>query len=260
MNHDREAVCHHCLLEIRLLGTFDVRRSGVPVELVGAQARTIVAVLALAAGSPVTPETIAARLWPDSEPADVRASLHTAIRRLRRVLGDDAIVRRSGGYALAQDRVWVDVAEFEAGASRVLAAGQNACLLDVRRLVELWRGAPFADGLSESPMQLEATFLEETYLAVVELRVDLELDSWDGWSRGLVAELRSLVAAHPLRESLRVRLLRVLVASGRAPEALAEYEDTRRVLASELGASPSAAVERAHQVARSATGHRHGSR
>lgn len=253
----REAASHGGedigLIEIRLLGTFDIRRCGASVELAGAHARTIVAVLALAAGSPVTADAVAGRLWPDRDPRDVRASIHTAMRRLRRVLGNDAIISRSGGYALARDHVWVDVAEFEAGASGVLAAGPPASLSDVHRLLGLWRGAPFADGYSESLTRLEAPILEETYLAVVELRVDLELRSWDGSSRGLVSELRSLVAAHPLRESLRVRLLLVLVASGRAPEALVEYEDTRRTLESELGVSPSAAVERAHQVARDAS-------
>lgn len=241
------------LIEIRLLGAFDIRRCGASVELPGTHARMIVAVLSLAAGSPVTADVVAERLWPDRDPRDVRDSLYTAMRRLRHVLGNDTITSRSGGYALDRDRVWVDVAAFEAGASRVFAAGQAASLTDVLKLLELWRGAPFADGYSDSLMQLEAAILEETYLALAELRVDLELRSWDGSSRGLVSELRSLVAAHPLRESLRARLLLALVASGRAPEALVEYEDTHRMLKSELGASPSVAVERAHQLAKDAS-------
>ncbi|MFY1671200.1 AfsR/SARP family transcriptional regulator [Plantactinospora sp. WMMB334] len=61
-----------------------------------------------------------------------------------------------------------------------------------------------------------------------------------------VAELRELVAAYPLRERLRGQLMRALHAGGRRAEALASYEEARRLLAEQLGSDPSAALAALH--------------
>src|SRR5439155_1434695 len=52
------------------------------------------------------------------------------------------------------------------------------------------------------------------------------------------AELRQLVAAHPLWEHFHAQLMLGLYRSGRQGDALAAYQDVRRVLAGELGVDP----------------------
>jgi DNA-binding SARP family transcriptional activator len=62
----------------------------------------------------------------------------------------------------------------------------------------------------------------------------------------VVAELEELVVAHPLREPLAARLMRALHAAGRRGAALKVYEQTRKRLADQLGADPSAELSALH--------------
>ena len=70
------------------------------------------------------------------------------------------------------------------------------------------------------------------------LEAELEL----GRHAQLVGELELLVAAHPYQERLRGLLMLALYRSGRQAEALAAYQDARRVLSEELGLEPGEAL------------------
>src|SRR5256885_231814 len=95
-------------------------------------------------------------------------------------------------------------------------------------------GAPFARG--------HEFRLAEQRLGAIEDRVEALLLL----GRAEVAELESLVAAHPLRERLRGQYMRDLCAAGRQADALATFEDARRTLAEELGVDPSAELRQLH--------------
>ena len=62
-----------------------------------------------------------------------------------------------------------------------------------------------------------------------------------------MAELRRLIADHPLREGLRALLMRALYGSGRQAEALEAFAQAREVIADELGVEPSAELRQLHQ-------------
>jgi predicted ATPase len=70
----------------------------------------------------------------------------------------------------------------------------------------------------------------------VEARLAQEVDA--GQARAVVAELAALVEEHPLRERLRVLLVKALYAAGRQADALAAYAQARRHLADEVGLAP----------------------
>ena len=86
--------------------------------------------------------------------------------------------------------------------------------------------------------------LEELRLAATEDRIDADLAL--GRGADLAPEAGELATAHPLRERLRGQLMRALYLAGRQGEALAVYEDTRRLLADRLGVDPSPALSAVH--------------
>ena len=233
-------------LEIRLMGAVEVRRDGVPVELPGRRVRALLAMLALSAGRVVSVERLASALWDDDPPQRVRGSLQTYVGRLRRVVGADRVHTEPTGYALAVGRRDVDLLHFY---DRVEAAARCVEPPEERsRLVEAladWQDPPFGEPPSEWLARYEAPLWVERYLQAVERRVDLDLIVGEAAQWG--TELQQLAARHPLRESLWLRWLRVLHASGRTAEALTHYEFLRSHLADELGADPSAELRALHQ-------------
>lgn len=169
-------------------------------------------------------------------------ALQSQVSRLRKRLSLD-IEATPAGYRLAVGPDDVDVHRFErlaAEGERALTAGdpsQAAALLG--EALGLWRGPALAD--------LPAAFggrLDEIRLTAAQTRIEAELALGSGG--GLVPELRELIAAHPLSERLYGQLMRALHADGRPAEALAVYEEVRRVLADELGADPSAELSGLH--------------
>ena len=70
----------------------------------------------------------------------------------------------------------------------------------------------------------------------VESRMDAELRL--GRHSELIAELRRLIGAEPLRERLHGQLMLALCRDGRQAEALAAYQHARGILIAELGAEP----------------------
>ena len=62
-----------------------------------------------------------------------------------------------------------------------------------------------------------------------------------------MAELRQLVTAHPLQEQFHAQLMLSLYRSGRQADALAAYQNVRRVLADELGIDPGPELMLLHQ-------------
>jgi DNA-binding SARP family transcriptional activator/Tfp pilus assembly protein PilF len=225
-------------LTVGVLGPFEVMCDGRPVALTTGRLRTLLVALALAAGRPVSVERLATALWGDHPPDNARRSVQTYLTRLRSAIGAERVVTGPTGYQLRVDPDRVDALRF----NRLLdqATGRD-------RLAEalgLWRGTPFTGIRSDWLERVEAPRLTERYLAAVERRLDLDLAG--GQHHQQVAPLEELVAQHPLRESLWVRLLLALDRSGRQSEALARYETIRVRLAEELGTDPGPELRQVH--------------
>lgn len=230
------------MLEIRLLGSFEVLRDGVQVALPGRQLVALTSLLALSANRPVPFDVLADRLWGERLPQSVKATLHTYATRLRKHLGDDVLQTHQAGYLL---RVEPDRVDALLLAAVLRDAGREPEPSRQRELLTtatgLWRDTPFVGSSSEWLATGEAARLTELLLSAVEQRVDLDLT--DGRYDGLPALLQQLTAHHPLRESLWHRRIAVLRLTGRSAEALECYEQIRSAVADELGVEPSAALQ-----------------
>lgn len=209
--------------------------------------------LALDAGRTVTADLLSHALWPEEGPTDRANALQSLVSRLRQTLPGTPVVRSDpGGYRLELPPEAVDALRFE----RLAREGRRALRdrqagIAARRLREalgLWRGEALAD-VAEAPFAAAAVVrLSELRLGAIEDRIEAELQSAPEHSH-LVAELEELAALHPLRERLRVLLVKALHADGRQAEALTAYEEFRRLLADELGADPGPELQDAHLAA-----------
>ncbi|QXJ20401.1 tetratricopeptide repeat protein [Actinomadura graeca] len=231
-----------------VLGAVEARGGGGAVAVGGPRVRALLAMLALDAGRVVPAERLIDGLYGEEAPAGAANALQSQVSRLRRGLGDAGLVEgHPAGYRLAVERDTVDAHVFERLARdgrEALATGDNtAAARLLGEALGLWRGpalagvdAPFAAG--------QAVRLEEQRATAVEDRAEAEIGL--GSCGAVVAELRALVERHPLRERARALLMRALYGDGRQAEALAVFEEGRRLLADELGADPSPEMADAH--------------
>ncbi|MEU1762276.1 ATP-binding protein [Micromonospora sp. NPDC005686] len=221
---------------------------GSVLPVTGVRLRALL-VLLLDADRTVTPQRLTDGVYGDRPPEQAANALQSQVSRLRRSLPGVPIEFGPAGYRLAIDRQRVDVHRFtalaEAGRAALAAGDPAGAAALLRDALGLWRGEPLADVTVAPFAEAEAARLRQARLAAVEDRVEAELALAPA-AAPLIAELRDLVAAHPLRERLHGLLMRALHGAGRRAEALAVYADARRVLAEELGTDPSAELVALH--------------
>ncbi|MEV3858257.1 BTAD domain-containing putative transcriptional regulator [Streptomyces sp. NPDC050095] len=221
-----------------ILGPLDVRaHDGSPLDPGGPRPRALLTELLLDAGRTISVERLIDGLYGENPPAHAANALQSQVSRLRRRLGVD-IEAGPAGYRLVIDPDAVDVHRFERLARegrQALGAGDHArAAALLREGLGLWRGAA-PDGLPH---------LHELRLGAVQDRIEADLAL--GGDADLVAEVRELIARHPLSERLYGLLMRALHTAGRPAEALQVYEEARRLLADELGTDPSAELSALH--------------
>ncbi|MGI5499269.1 BTAD domain-containing putative transcriptional regulator [Lentzea sp. CA-135723] len=235
-------------MRFRVLGPVEVRAGSDRVELGGARPATMLAVLATAVGEVVQVDDIVEAVWGRRPPRNARAALHTNVSALRRALAGDVIVRRGGGYLLDVPPEQVDAWEFgdrAAKGRRALGEQRHAeAAAEFRAALALWRGGALGGATGEWA-DGERARLADLRLAVLEDHLGAARTT--GHDLPPVAELLGLVAANPLRERLRAQVVLVLCGLGRQAEALACYDEGRRILADELGVDPGRELREAHQ-------------
>jgi predicted ATPase/DNA-binding SARP family transcriptional activator len=223
------------------------RPDGTPIPLGGPRLRALLAMLLLDAGRPVPIDRLIDGLYGDEPPAGAANALQSQVSRLRQSL---PVELGPAGYRLAAARDDVDAHRFAALAAdghRALAAGEpERAVTLLREAAGLWRGEPLVDVRDAPFAPAQAARLAELGLTATEDRYDAELALPAPLPPESIAELRDLIAAHPLRERPRALLMRALTSAGRPAEALTAFEDARRTLADELGADPSPELSALH--------------
>jgi len=203
------------------------------IAVAGAKLRALLAVLALQVGRVVPTEQLVDALWGEHPPAAVRNGLQGLTSKLRRALGSPELVAmRGGGYALELPPEAIDVHRYE----ELVAAGRAAAIGgDLTRAAallaeaeSLWRGDPLADFGYEDFAVTAIARLSELRLAVIEERLDIELQL--GRHQAAIVPLEELVATNPLRERLRGLLMIALYRAGRQADALRTFQEGRQLL------------------------------
>jgi DNA-binding SARP family transcriptional activator/Tfp pilus assembly protein PilF len=243
-------------LRFGVLGSLRVWRDETAIDLGPVQQRVVLAVLALQAGRPVGLQQVINAVWGEAPPRHAVNLVQRHVSGLRRVLEpgrpgrtrSELLTWSEAGYQLALPAGSLDLADYEselAGARAARAAGQlEDAAGALRAALRLWRG-PLCDGLNSPFLDAQRDRLAESRISVVEERIELELTAGGGTDP--IAELRDLIAEHPLRERLRGLLMLALYQAGRQGDALAAYTEARRRLDDELGVEPGAPLQRLHQ-------------
>lgn len=238
-------------LTYRVLGTVQVQRAGLPIDLGFPQHRAVLAALLVDAGGLVPTDVLVERVW-EGRPISVGASLHPCISRLRRALepaaapGRWSVLRtQAPGYRLAVAPRAVDAIRFAEQVRHGRRLAEQGHLVGARAALDgalaLWRGRPYAD-VDADFAAVEARRLEQLRMTALELgaRVDLRL----GRHADLLDLLPPLLHADPLHEPLRACLVLALYRSGRQADALQQLATAREVLADELGIDPGPELRR----------------
>ena len=213
-------------LSIRLFGGISaVTETGELADVGSAKCQTVLAALALSAGSPVPLARLIELVWGTEPPATAERTLQSYIARLRRTLGPELITRHGRSYRLNLPPTAVDVGRFQDH-------------LDQGRLADAlaeWVGEPL-DGLDAPGLAPTLSALSERRLAAVEADLERRLEA-DPVT--VIGELTELTAQHPFREGMWALLMTALYRVGRQADALAAYRSARHQLAEELGLEPS---------------------
>ncbi|NGO77591.1 tetratricopeptide repeat protein [Streptomyces sp. YC504] len=235
-------------LQFSLLGPVRAWRGGDPLPTGSPQQRALLAALLLRHGRTATAAELIDGIWGEEPPSQALAALRTYASRLRKILDPASLVSEAGGYAIrcSADALDLAVAEelwTEAEKARAVGDLCQARAL-INKLLGLWDGEPLAH-VPGPYADTQRTRIVEWRLQILETRLDMDLEQ--GCHAEAVSELTALTAAHPLRERLRELLMLALYRSGRQAEALAVYDDTRRLLAEELGVDPRQDLADLHQ-------------
>ena len=244
------------MIRISLAGRVAVEADGVAVDEggLGRLGRMALAYLVAERHRPVTRAELAELLWGDELPRSWETSLRGVALRLRGVLAAaglapaEALTSAFGCWQLLlppDTEVDLEAAAADlAGAKAALAEGQDddARTLAAHAAAVAGRGfLPEGEGAWVERRQAE---LRELHLRALETVADAAAATTD-WA-GALRAAEEAVSVEPFRESAHLRLMQAHAGAGNRGEALRAYERCRRVLAEELGVSPSPPTEAAY--------------
>jgi DNA-binding SARP family transcriptional activator len=229
-------------LSFRVLGAVRVEVDAQPVKIAAPRQRALLALLLLNANRTVNSSTLIDSIWGEVQPQHPDTALHIVVCRLRHALGPVAsrLVRDSAGYRFAVEPDELDLTRaqaYSAAARRTMEADDaRRASSELDAALACWTGEPLADVTNFPFYDGAARRLREFQLGLVESRNAAYLRC--GRDLEVLPDIESWIEANPWRERLRAHHMVALYRSGRQIEALAAYDDLRRLLLTDFGVDP----------------------
>lgn len=196
----------------------------------------------------VDPSVILDLVWGESAVSLDVSVVHTAVARLRRVIGGREIETTDRGYRLRSDAT--DQAAFSDLVTRAQDLGHedpDRAVRLYREALSLWRADRAYADVTDHLVAAEVARLGEWRSSASQALAELLLDRGEAEDLHEVILLtRNFVEREPLHERAHELHMLGLWRAGRQAEALATYERFRLMLRNELGIDPSAATARLH--------------
>jgi predicted ATPase/DNA-binding SARP family transcriptional activator len=237
------------VLRIRALGAATVHRGDAAVTAADwgyAKPRELLFLLAVS--PPMTRDQLGAALWPDLSPQRLGNALHTAMRGLRRALGDPGwVVYSDGRYRFNTAREHeCDIEAFEQALAAARGAHTGAAALPhLQRAAAAYRG-DFLAGMAAGEWaqarrgELARSF-ESALLAMGRLHAAA------GRYQPAAAAFRRAVAHDPLNETAHRELMNCWVRLGETARAVRHYRDLAELLQDQVGVPPAAETTALYQ-------------
>jgi SARP family transcriptional regulator, regulator of embCAB operon len=242
------------LLRIYLTGEVAVERGEQllrAAQVAGRQGRLALVYLVSERERAVTQSELAELLWPDSLPPSWPVALSAVVSKLRQKLGTLGLDRDriiANAFRCYQFRppadTWIDL---EAAADAVheaegaVLAHQPQAAYGPSLIATTIARRPFLVGEEAPWVVTRRERIREILVRALDCRVEALL--WNGELALAQDQARVAVELEPFRESGYRRLMQVLLKKGDRAEAVRVYNECRRLLADELGVTPSSEIE-----------------
>ena len=238
-----------------MLGPLQLTVGGTPVSLGSRKQRAVLATLVINRNRVVDSEALVDAVWGHRAPQEARASLHTYVSNLRRLLNDAGVDGRtvlaaaSPGYRLSVPDIDCDIGRFareKTAGIRAAAAGQfELASLHLSAAVAQWRGRV----LQDLP---DFEFVASFAAALVEDEVTVHIASAEaeiacGRANSVISALEGLTADHPYREPLWAQLITAYYIAERQSDALDAYRRLKTALSKDLGIEPGPTIRALHE-------------
>ncbi len=226
------------VLEVRLLGQFDVRRDGAAVGIPSRAAQSLFAFLVLTAGTMHRREKLAGQLWPETTEENARKSLRHELWRLRKAI-ETKTPRKRGAPFLAVDEIsigfnaesdyWLDVSQVQQ------KLGKQISVDDLSQTLSLYRGE-LLPGWYDEWVALERERVHAAFEQKMARLLDLLVEE-QRWQETLEWGQRWIALGQTPEPAYR-GLMVAHGALGNMAQVASVYERCVRALRDELGVEP----------------------
>jgi SARP family transcriptional regulator, regulator of embCAB operon len=233
-------------LEFGLLGPLEMSVDGTLVPLGTPKQRAVLAMLLMNRNHPVGVDRLITGVWDELPPSGARASIHSYVSNLRKLLSGAGIDPRAvlvaapPGYRLNTPNDTCDLGRFitekTAGVHAAAAGRFEQASEHLSAALAEWRG-PVLDDLRDFQFvgAFTTSLVEEKILAHA---AQAEAEIACGRAFTVITELETLTQEHPYREQLWAQLMTAYYLTDRQSDALAAYRRVQKSLADDLGIDP----------------------
>jgi SARP family transcriptional regulator, regulator of embCAB operon len=228
---------------------------GDDVALGAAKQRAVLALLLINRNRPVAIDSLIDATWRQDPPPEARASLHTYVSNIRRLLSKAGVdpaavlVKAQPGYRLNVPDVACDIGRFNlehtagmmaAAEGRFEQAGSH-----LSAALSEWRGPVLQDLRDFEFIDAFAAALAEDKIVAQTARATAEIAC--GRTHSIISELEALASEHPYREPLWAQLISAYYLAERQYDALEAYRRLKATLTDDLGIDPGPTLQRLHE-------------
>lgn len=233
-------------LEFGLLGPLEMSIDGALVPLGTPKQRAVLAMLVINRNRPVGVDALITALWEEWPPSGARASIHSYVSNLRKLLSGAGIDPRAvlaaapPGYRLSIPDNTCDlgrfIAEKTAGVHAAAAGRFEEASQHLSAALKEWRG-PVLDDLRDFQfVNSFATALVEDKFLAHTAKAEAEIAC--GRASAVITELEALVVEDPYREPVWTQLITAYYLTDRQSDALNAYRRVKTTLGDDLGIDP----------------------